>query len=274
MSLALLGAVMLQLSFRVNTATRELSLRFRNEEIDTNNAPTHNQENNLPVVHLDDDVEDDPGIWPSPRVLRQVAVDNTIIVISANCGYIEMTQNWILHVQQLQITNYIVIAQDDSVFPVLDAFAPGHVMMLNRNISTEVGGAAFSYNSEGFYKVCKQRPHIIQSILNQGYRVLYSDTDLVWVKNPLERLPSNVDYVGIVDDDVPKRKQRGVMCTALLYLQPNKNVTNMISHWTRLMDADSNAEGHDQGPWQAMLKKLKGNYSMHVLSKYEFPPGT
>ena len=215
-------------------------------------------------------------MWPDPDILRNVAVNNTIIMISANCGYVNMAQNWILHVTKLGITNFIVIAQDETAFDVLNTYVPGHVVMLDKDHPPDVHVEqdAFTFASEGFYEICKQRPHMIQSILNQGYNVLYSDTDLVWLKNPFEKVPDDVDYVGMtdVDNEDPAIDQRDV-CSAFLYFRPNYNTTQLLSHWTRQMMFDSNARGHDQDHWRNTLQHLKGKYSMHLLPKQLFPPG-
>lgn len=37
------------------------------------------------------------------------------------------------------------------------------------------------------------RPEILLSILNQGYTVLWTDSDMVWLKNPLPFLPGSKD---------------------------------------------------------------------------------
>ena len=214
--------------------------------------------------------------WPDPNILRNVAVDNTIIMISANCGYVNMAQNWIIHVKKLNITNFIVIAQDENVYDVLSTFVPGHVVMLDRDhpSNVQVESDAFSFASQGFYEICKQRPHMIQSILDQGYKVLYSDTDLVWLKNPFEQLPDNVDYVGMtdVDNEDPEIDRRDV-CSAFLYFQPNYNTKMLLSYWTKRMVLDQNQYGHDQDHWRETLQKLKGSYTMHLLPKQLFPPG-
>ncbi|CAN0411584.1 unnamed protein product, partial [Scytosiphon promiscuus] len=40
-----------------------------------------------------------------------------------------------------------------------------------------------------FAKMVLVRPKILQSILNQEYAVLWSDSDIVWLDNPLSLLP-------------------------------------------------------------------------------------
>ena len=112
-------------------------------------------------------------LWPPPQILQRIAVDNTIIVISTNCGYLEMAQNWILHAQKLNITNHLVIAQDETVYNVLKEYIShghDHVVLLNRSVhkgtntteksatsaqsTTTTSRKAFGFRSAGFYDIC------------------------------------------------------------------------------------------------------------------------
>ena len=218
-------------------------------------------------------------IWPNPKLLERIAKNKTIVMISANCGYVHMAQNWIIHMRRLGITNFLVVAQDEYVYHVLHAMVPRNVILLNRGPSSRkfrVHSGAFPFSSQGFYEICRQRPHMISSILSQGYHVVYSDTDLVWKKNALERIEQykDVDYVGITDvDTLDEESDRNNTCTALVSLKPTQNATNLLNHWTSLMANDKKRRGHDQGHWQQTLRDNEGRYSMQLLSKKEFPPG-
>ena len=278
-------------------------------------------------------------LWPNPDLLKNIADDKTndIIVIAVNCGYVTIGQNWILHVRKLNITNYIVIALDERVYPILYKFDPHHVipfeiyhsstsgetesnhrverqhhqqhqqhpnihMKVENNNHLKVnrtkegtgndehkplsessqplaliddGGQWF--NTPGFFKICKQRPYMIQSILNQGYNVLYSDIDLVFNKNPLERIHEvypDKDYVGITDTDVDDPTIVDFVCSALLYFKANvRGIEMMIRYWNMRMQVDVSEYGHDQHHLRSALKRFQGMYTFGLLSKWEFPPG-
>ena len=291
-------------------------------------------------------------VWPSPYILQRIAVDNTIIVISTNCGYIEMAQNWILHVQKLNITNYLIIAQDNESYQALKSYSPSHyhVILLDNTNShdgvvvddydgeieahqqlestnssmssrrnTMVASSsrstdpsqAYTFRSKGFYEICKSRPYMIQSILQQGYNVIYSDIDLIWVKNVFTKLynindkfgrqsgkPKQIrhdrqittnlnpiDFIGmteipgvgdesnpnIVIDDNTKMNH---LCSALFFFQPNNPTVNTIlSNWKQRMVDDTRNTGEDQTHLLHTLQELYGNYTTYWLNTIEFPPG-
>ena len=271
--------------------------------------------------------------WPPPHMLQKIAVNNTIIVISTNCGYLEMAQNWILHVQQLNITNYLVIAQDETVYNVLKKYITttipqhehdhghdnDHVVLLNRSVhnkktnntttsdestTTSSSNEAYGFRSEGFYDICKQRPYMIESILKQGYNTLYSDIDLVWIRNVFEKIQSilvnsvdsssgsnnnnnvrRLDYIGMTEipgigDEfnpnvtINEYEKMNNMCSALIYFQSNNtNVTNLINEWNQRMIQDTKLTGEDQTHFQRALRTLYGNYTSYWLDTLEFPPG-
>ena len=219
-------------------------------------------------------------IWPNPDILQQVVIDNTIIIVSANCGYIDLVQNWILHMRQLQVYNYIIIAQDEVIYPILQQYDPGHVVLLNNNITEQVKHEAYSFWTKGFYTICQQRPNMIRSLLRQGYNVLYTDSDLVFVKNPLQRIQElysnldDVDYIGITDAiDDSLSSTRDVMCTCFMYLRPTPNTFRLVDHWEQLMMKDTSETGNDQYFWQLTLSQLKNQFTWRILPKQEFPPG-
>ena len=247
------------------------------------------------------------GVWPNPNILNTIAIDNTIIVISVNCGYVDIAQNWLLHIQRLGITNYLVVAQDNVVYPILTKYVPdshNHVVLLNKpkeDVSDIVEKGSFTFWTTGFFKICQQRPYIIKSILQQGYNVIYSDSDLIWLQNPL--LPTKllpppvdhgggdgdgaggdddsdvVDYIGITDTTLPVSKlnyYQNELCTCLMYFKSTPNSLNMLNHWDSLMlNLPKNQQnGNDQNHWQQTIRDLHGQYKYKVLdSVLEFPPG-
>ena len=311
-----------------------------------------------PVVDTNNSNNTTTMLWPNPDLLRSVADDNNdIIVIAVNCGYVTIGQNWILHVRKLNVTNYVVIALDERVYPILHEFDPHHVIPLevsysysspdkqqqqhgnthnnphqiqrqhhhhhhsnhpnihmklendhltvNRTKDTTTNDESLSesssssqqplqqqqqkqqqpllddggqwFNTPGFFKICKQRPYMIQSILNQGYNVLYSDIDLVFNKNPLERIHEvfpDKDYVGITDTDVDDPTIVDYVCSALLYFKANvRGIEMMIRYWNMRMQVDVSDYGHDQHHLRSALKRFHGMYTYGLLSKWEFPPG-
>ena len=50
---------------------------------------------------------------------------------------------------------------------------------------------------ENFSEAVLVRPRLLRSILSQGYAALWSDSDMVWLKNPLPLLPQLDDAEGV-----------------------------------------------------------------------------
>ena len=267
-------------------------------------------------------------VWPNPQLLQRIAdrIGNTIIVLTVTCGYVEMLQNWLLHVWKLEdggsiITNFLIVAQDDIVYPIVkqylkeysqqqqkDMDLSDHVILLDRtnDISHVLNsGKPYKFQTKGFHTVAVQRPHIMLSILQQGYNVIHTDIDLIWLQNPLRKIEevqaaaaqasssshshSYFDYIGIVDADVitiengrnSTNEIHKYICAAFIYLRSNNITKAMLQYWKDRMDETNNKQiyksrdkkhaGHtigNQPLWKQTLTKFHGTYTMKTLSQY------
>lgn len=69
---------------------------------------------------------------PSSRLaehLTALAKDNTVILTQASCGYLEFADNWAVHMEALEIDNWIMVAEDTTALQYLSkrqapCFAP------------------------------------------------------------------------------------------------------------------------------------------------------
>jgi hypothetical protein len=54
---------------------------------------------------------DQPSTRPAER-LPALAKDNTVILTQASCGYLEFADNWAVHMESLEIDNWLMVAED------------------------------------------------------------------------------------------------------------------------------------------------------------------
>ena len=70
-----------------------------------------------------------------------------------------MAHNWIMHEKRLGINNYLFIAPDDKVYPILEKFVE-HVVLLQDNFNNNEGDDSSPFTDlDHFNKVSKEARH-------------------------------------------------------------------------------------------------------------------
>lgn len=113
------------------------------------------------------------------HLIAALQVDNTIVIVFANQGYLPVLNNWLYAIDQLGVSNYLVVALDDKLY----------ANMASRGIPVLLRTCNPALESLWVHRL-----QVIQEILNVGFNVLHSDADAVWLKNPLEKYIYNQPY--------------------------------------------------------------------------------
>ena len=50
--------------------------------------------------------------WKLHSIVKAAADDDTVILTQTSCGYLKFAANWVLHMQQLGKSNWLVIVED------------------------------------------------------------------------------------------------------------------------------------------------------------------
>eukprot|EP00904_Undaria_pinnatifida_P002825 jgi/Undpi1/12543/HiC_scaffold_6.g02212.m1 len=120
---------------------------------------------------------------------------------------------------------------DEVSFEFMDRLDPGSTAMhpsavKSKRYSTEAG----KYGDKRFAEAVVVRPQLIKSIISQGYTMLWSDVDMVWLRNPLSLLPqigedSDVDVMLQID------YKRVFKCTCFMFVNPTPLSLEMLTRW-------------------------------------------
>ena len=78
-------------------------------------------------------------VWPPPDVLKELAVDETVLVTAATCSYADLATNWIKHVWDLQIGCFLVAAADEPMSEFLGGWIPDHSAKMPADMVSKVG---------------------------------------------------------------------------------------------------------------------------------------
>ena len=112
--------------------------------------------------------------------------NSTLILSFCNFDYVKVALNWVGYLNKLNINNYLIVALDSET----ETFLKEH------NINTKLiegeipkrSGKGWRWRFQQTYKFVKD-----------GYNVIHSDLDAVWLKNPLHLLDEESDIIASVD---------------------------------------------------------------------------
>ena len=62
------------------------------------------------------------------RRIDRIAHWNTVVVSQANCGYLPFAENWLHHAAHVNLSNYLIITEDEPSAAYLEQRHPGHVI--------------------------------------------------------------------------------------------------------------------------------------------------
>lgn len=120
---------------------------------------------------------------------------NTVMVASANYGYLDFILNWICNTRAVGNYRPLLVAQDTSLhthimerqLPVA-SFLGSHI-----NVSSFSRATNF-YEGSGFAKVSMMKVIAARAILESGRDVFFSDVDVAFAKDPLPFFRGDVDF--------------------------------------------------------------------------------
>jgi hypothetical protein len=136
------------------------------------------------------------GIFVDP--LRQVGLERTVLVTGCNHGFLNHLLNFKCFADRMGL-KFLVVAMDEKAYQYLTK----HTNMVTYymptgvdNTSAAVTSDSVTFRSKQFNLITARKKEAVHDILVRGYDVLFSDTDVAIVRNPLPYLLwKNVDYV-------------------------------------------------------------------------------
>ncbi|UPR03426.1 arabinosyltransferase [Chloropicon primus] len=194
------------------------------------------------------------------ELVDKYAKDNFITVSFGNLYYIGFIENWVRHLQEMGVTNYIVGAMDDEALKGLidrdiNAFSMSH----------SFPQSDFGWGSKTFYKMARRKIKLIKEFLEMGLDVMVSDVDTVWLQDPnvfFKKHPS-LDIMTSTDalrtssptgqtlEDADKTRE--AYNIGILYFRSTAATKEFLNEWVRLIEADK--DYWDQNAFNDLLRR-------------------
>ena len=143
--------------------------------------------------------------------------DKLKIIVFSNYNYLPVLENWLVAMQLLKIENIIIVALDEEL----------HNYMTKKNIPSVLRPCGLDLGELWIHRV-----KVLLELMEEGYDLIHSDADAVWLKNPLPYLNSiKQDMIFSQGTYWPKdiHKEWGfVLCCGFFYIKNNKNTLTFV----------------------------------------------
>lgn len=125
-----------------------------------------------------------------PEIAKKQSRNNSIIVTGLNYGHREMMMNWVCNLRMLGISNFLVIAFDEMLY--MFAILRGIPCYLESSFQSkaEIQKSSAVYGTAEFKALTKSKSRAVYRLISNGFNVLWSDSDVIIFKNPLQFMAS------------------------------------------------------------------------------------
>lgn len=127
------------------------------------------------------------------KILSRIAVGKELIVALANANVKEMLELWYTNIKRVGITNYLVVALDDTIVDLCKSKDVPYYKRDPDEVVDKVG------REGGNHAVSGLKFRILREFLQLGYSVLLSDVDIVFLQNPFNHLYRDSDVESMSD---------------------------------------------------------------------------
>ena len=224
--------------------------------------PNHQEHEKLRVEHVD-----------------SLNKSSIVFAAFASAGFHEFMLNWYAHTQKLNIGNVIVAAFDaetekvckENNIPYLGdeelrythgVVATGGQPLHDQNAKVTMVGKAFQ-------QIGALKASFLLRLMQKGFRVLVSDCDTAWMRDPREWFATNemakyVDMAVSTDCLSYKNEEKVRGCwhdqfnTGILFLNPTEKTKGFLKDWQVALETTTHKFEHDQDIFNRLLRQGAG----------------
>ena len=187
------------------------------------------------------------------RALKEWASPDDVIVLAfVDDGVLDMAFNLIgTSLMKHSIHNVLFVSSSVSTCQSLEHY--GYPCLLFRPMNSSSRYSKF--DSKDFVEKMKRRSYFIIDTLSQGFSVLLTDVDVVYLKNPFEYLNTLIDF-----DIAPLEDKAGTTLNAgFLYIKPTKSAIELYERMNHL--ASHNPTLGEQVRFNLAIKKMRSDFT-------------
>ncbi|XP_062208710.1 uncharacterized protein At4g15970-like [Phragmites australis] len=171
-------------------------------------------------------------------LLPKVAMDDrTVILTPVNEAWAQPGSLLDLYLESFKngediaylLNHLIVVALDPSGFDRCKAKHP-HCYLLQ--VTSVDMSSAKGFMSKDYLELVWTKLTLQQRVLELGYNFLFTDSDMIWFRNPFRRIPVYADMSCSSDDFKPSRQPLdNPLNTGMYYMKSTNRTIEMIKYW-------------------------------------------
>ncbi len=170
-----------------------------------------------------------------------------IIATCVNHGYAAsgLVENWALSLARLGLEKHVLIVALDDGAAKLTKNMPGSTLRWNAENLPVPSRDSLLFRREGWKPVVFSKVACVGMLLEAGYPVLFSDADVVFLRNPLTWFPDEhlTDFAFQSDSDSEVNSHcPSLLCSGLYFALPTQAAIETLNY----SESDLNAHGGEQ----------------------------
>lgn len=173
----------------------------------------------------------DLGCTPAELQSCEVPDTDTVVMVFTDAAYTHFTCNLLTSIRwnaPEMLESVLVCCLDDKARGVIQASNDDIHTCLCLGMLDAAEDPAL-YRSARFNKIVSIKVMLIQQLLNRGKQVLYCDSDIVILRNPMPHILSHSTPVVIQAEQTDPLR----LCTGFIFVRPNQE-TIQVFDWTRI----------------------------------------
>ena len=235
---------------------------------------------------LDDLLQKVSGVYQQTPTLADplaaAELNRTVIITAANHGYLPHLSNFACFMHRMKM-KFLTFALDSKLFEETRDIEDMHVLHYNLSgINTsdiEDMSRQHEFRQGFFNEITIRKLRAAYSVLARGYNILFSDTDVAIVNDPISYLLSKkVDYAHSINDVCPMAGPFNISAghegnTGFYFVRSNVRTLNM---WRQVIETFKHfPEFDDQSIfWNALKSKNVSNFRVYENCTAEYLPTT
>jgi hypothetical protein len=175
--------------------------------------------------------EDLPALDGLEDALRKRPINGTTVIVAlTNAGYVDYTINLYHSMKKIGLHTALLVfsLQQEAVDKLAAAGIP--------SVLFDDGSPAgfYSIHDKGFSVVTTAKLKVVHLLLSRGYKVLFTDGDVVWLKDPLPFLQSAitdsppVDAVFMCDIEKREDEKNQDVNTGFFFMRPSPRAVHLL----------------------------------------------
>nr|XP_054751822.1 uncharacterized protein LOC129257510 [Lytechinus pictus] len=178
-----------------------------------------------------DDLSAVPVTLPLKFNLTDPKTHSPVILASTNKAFMNFTDNWLESVKRSGIRSGVtLVAEDREAFNYLNNRTDIELNVVLNDVS-ESPGERLQFDSPAYKQLVNKRPSYILQILSSGHDVLFSDVDIVWLKNPLPFFTNDTNDIWLQED----RHEPTVYCAGFTFYRSTPATIALVTEWVQTL---------------------------------------